>query len=237
MSVCTVTLTANAGVCLKIGEHRVWIDALHTDKAPGFSSVTPEIWAKIKKRADLTPPEYICFTHCHSDHYDCGLARKAKVLWPQTGLLLPRRDFPDQLTLSMAVHELSSGDLNLKFRRLPHEGGVPIPHYGILLECGGFRVLIPGDCAVEDDTFSLLSGWLRDCPDIDLAILNFLWVTKRAGRDFLEKTLRPRHILICHLPFEEDETNRYRHAAQRGAERLHCPDVRLLMEPLQTEII
>lgn len=79
-----------------------------------------------------------------------------------------------------------------------------------------------------------LTERLRGEP-IDLALLNFPWIAQRQGRDFIQTVLRPRHLLLYHLPFREDETHRYRAAAQRCLGRLDVPDARLLMEPLQQE--
>ena len=47
--------------------------------------------------------------------------------------------------------------------------------------------------------------------------------------------IRPGHLFLYHLPFQEDETHRYRAAAQRCLGRVEVPDVRLLLEPLQQE--
>ena len=71
---------------------------------------------------------------------------------------------------------------------------------------------------------------------IDLAILDFPWITLRGGRAFLESHIRPTHIVAYHLPFAEDDGNGYRLAAAKAAQRM-AGDVRLLLEAMQTEII
>ena len=200
VSAYSVSLSANAGVSLQMGPHRIWVDALHTRQAEGFSTVSPELWARMQAEEAFTAPDVICFTHCHRDHYD---------------------------------RTLTLGGLELRFFRLPHEGdGVPpAPHYGLLLSDGRFRVLIPGDCTVAS---TALAEHLRGV-EIDLALLNFPWVTKKRGRVFVEEILRPRHLFLYHLPFREDESHRYRAATRRACRFLELPDVRLLSEPLQRE--
>ena len=47
VSAYSVSLSANAGVSLQMGPHRIWVDALHTRQAEGFSTVSPELWARI----------------------------------------------------------------------------------------------------------------------------------------------------------------------------------------------
>ena len=109
-----------------------------------------------------------------------------------------------------------------------------VPHYGCILEYDGFRVLIAGDCAVADPQ---LRDFIGSRP-IDLALLNFPWVTLRKGRHFIEQAIRPEHLVVYHLPFSHDDRWGYRDAAVKGAGQLQgVPDVRLLLEPFQREIL
>ena len=232
---CSVTLSANAGVFLRLGGCQIWIDALHTKKIPGFSTVTPELWAQLQKGETFRAPDVICFTHCHTDHYSRALTLQAKSLWPKAKVILPEPEFQDQILLSGNETRFTVGDLSLRFFRLPHEGEkfAGVPHYGLLISRGGFHVLVPGDCEVA----SPLLAKALDGMAVDLALLDFPWITLRHGREFIEKILRPGHLLIYHLPFAQDETNRYRTVSARCAQRLDVPDVRLLTEPLQCEVI
>ncbi|WP_300757639.1 MBL fold metallo-hydrolase [uncultured Oscillibacter sp.] len=231
MSTCSITLTANAGVILEWNQHVIWIDALHTQQVPGFSAVRPADWERIQQT--LPPPELLCFTHCHPDHYSFPLASQARSLWPNAAIALPRQDFADQLLISGEETRLSRGGMTLRFLRLPHEGPdfQNDPHYGLLLSDHTSHILIPGDC--ETASPSLLKR--LDGLPIDLAILNFPWITLRKGRRCLEDVLRPRHLMLCHLPFAEDDTNGYLDAALRAARTIDLPDVRLLTQPLQRE--
>lgn len=234
-TVCAVSLSANAGVSIQLGGHQIWIDALHTQKIPGFSGVTPELWAQLREQEAFRAPDVICFTHCHADHYSRELTLQARSLWPEAKVVLPEAEFQDQILLSGEEVWFTIGALSLRFLRLPHEGEkfAGAPHYGLLLSYGEFRVLVPGDCEVASP---LLAKALEGIP-VDLALLDFPWVTLRQGREFIEKILRPSHLLVYHLPFAQDETNRYRTVSERCAQRLDVPDVRLFMEPLQREVI
>lgn len=226
-----LTLTANAGMVLEWNRHVIWIDALHSGQVPGFSGVSPALWRRMQ--AELPPPELLFFTHCHPDHYSRQMVSEARLLWPGAKLLLPRQDFPDQLLLSGREVRFSIEDLTLRFLRLPHEGGMDIRHYGLLLSNGSSHIFIAGDC---ETTGAALSPYLAGIP-IDLAVLNFPWLTLRRGRRYLEEVLRPSHLLLCHLPFPEDDLNGYQKAARRAAEAAALPDVRLLTRPLQRELL
>lgn len=227
----TITLTANSGIVLELDGHSLWIDALHTVRVPGFSTVSPTLWQQIQ--VSLFPPELLFFTHCHQDHYSRHLAQEACIRWPKANLILPQQDFTNQILLSGQEVCLSSENFTLRFLRLPHEGNQSIPHYGLLLSDSNSHILFAGDC----ETASLILMKYLDGISVDLAVLNFSWLTLRRGRQYLENILRPRHLLLCHLPFSEDDTNHYLNAARLAAAATNLPDVRLLTQPLQREII
>ena len=233
MSNCTVTLTANAGVVLEWRSHVIWVDALHAGGALGFPAVSSALWRQMRNA--LPPPELLCFTHCHPDHYSFSLASEARALWPTAGIALPRRDFDGQILHTGERIRLSCGGITLEFLRLPHEGpdNGDAPHYGLLLSDGAFRILIPGDCETASPS---LARYLEGAV-IDLAILNFPWLTLRRGCRYLEEILRPRHVLLVHLPSPGDDANGYLEAARRMAEAADLADVRLLTRPLQREAI
>ena len=222
MSSCAVTLTANAGVVLEWRSHVIWIDALHAGGALGFPAVSPALWRQMRNA--LPPPELLCFTHCHPDHYSFSLTSEARALWP-AAIALPRRDFDSQILLTGERIRLSGGGITLEFLRLPHEGpdNGATPHYGLLLSNGAFRILIPGDCETASPS---LARYLEGTA-IDLAILNFPRLTLRRGRRYLEEVLRPLHVLLGHLPSPEDDANGYLEAARQTAEAADLADVRL----------
>lgn len=220
-----ITLSANAGVSIRIDKHRIWVDALHEEKQPGFSAVSAQLFQQILSSEAFAEPAYICVTHCHPDHYSQGMVAEARKRWPSAQLLLPENE----------GYRVNAGDLSLEFIRLPHEGAqyANVLHCGILIRYHGKTILIAGDCETASPVLAEAVGK----EDIDLAILNFPWVTLSKGRTFLTQTLKPKHILLCHLPFEEDDGNGFRSSARRNAQILAQMDVRLLSEPLQTEIV
>lgn len=229
---CTVTLSANAGVSLEWHGRKLWIDALHTEKIHGYSTLSPQIWAQMQMAPAFVPPELICFTHCHPDHYSRSLTAYASTLWPRAKLILPQREFSNQALLTGSEFQFSLGKICLRFLRLPHEGGAfsAVPHYGILLSDGTSRILVSGDCEVASPA---LTQYL-DGP-IDLAVLSFPWLTLRRGRLYMRDVLRPRHLLLYHLPFPEDDTEGYLYMAKQAALRWEAQDLRLLSSPLQQE--
>ena len=76
-----LTLSANAGGALQLGEHRMLIDALHNQKVTGFSTMNEDRHNALFIHPEFSEPEWIIYTHCHSDHYSQELTAKALSLW------------------------------------------------------------------------------------------------------------------------------------------------------------
>ena len=223
MATLTVTLSANAGMSLEFGDHRILIDALHNQKVPGFSTVDKFLQGKMLHCPAFQNPELMVYTHCHPDHYSEELTAAAMQMYPSAKLLVPKAPFAQQLW--------EFGDLKLKFLRLPHEGAqyADVIHYGILLSWQNKHILIPGDCETASP---ILAETVEDLP-IDVAILNFPWLTLKKGREFVSTWLRPKHEIVCHLPFAADDTNGFRQSAHAVA----AENVSILDAPLQTVTI
>ena len=229
-----VTLSANAGVCIELAGKKIWVDALFSDADVGFSPMSAELAQRVLESDAFANPDHIVITHCHPDHYSRELAAVAAKRWGSAGLYLPEQELESQVLLSGEEMCFADGDLTLRFLRLPHEGAqyAHVKHYGLLLSVPGCNILLPGDCAMANSALARAVGDTR----IDLAILDFPWITLRGGRAFLESHIRPTHIVAYHLPFAEDDGNGYRLAAAKAAQRM-AGDVRLLLEAMQTEII
>ena len=211
-----LTLSANAGLAIEIGGKRIWADALHTRKQPGFSCVDEALQRKMLAHPAFQRPDVICYTHCHPDHYSRSLTEAACRIWPKAVLLMPAEK----------MEPLRLDDLSITFFRLPHEGVqyADVLHYGIHIRCGQEDVLLTGDGAVGCDAMNGMAP--RVC------VVDFPWITLPKGRRVLLEGIRPERIVACHIPFAEDDINGYRVAAANGAKQLE--HVYLLREPLQT---
>ncbi len=220
-----VTLTANAGIVVTTGPYCVWLDALHEQKQPGFSAVPTEILAK------LPAPTHICYTHCHGDHFSERLTRLAQTHYPNAKVYLPESRLQNQTLVTDQNRHFTDGVLSLEFIRLPHEGAqyAQVPHYGLVLSFNGKTVLATGDCATASPVLLDAIGERH----VDIAVMDFPWLALPRGRRALEN-MDVGHILVCHLPFAQNDCNGYQEAARRSLSAM-AGDVRLLTEPLQTE--
>ncbi|WP_369282414.1 MBL fold metallo-hydrolase [Oscillibacter sp. GMB15532] len=229
-----ITFSANAGVALRLGGIRLWVDAVHEEPVSGFSVLSPALQSAVTAHPDFQQPNLIFCTHCHPDHFSRRLLAQAMKRWPLAEVILPERQFERQILLSQPHERLVLPELSIRFVRLPHEGKeyAAVAHYGCLLDHDGFRILIAGDCAVASP---VLREFLLETGPVDLALLNFPWITLSKGRKFIEQFIRPRHLAVYHLPFEQDDIYTYRRAAIRAAEQVLAEDVRLFLNPLQQE--
>ena len=211
-----LTLSANAGLAIETGGKRIWVDALHTRKQPGFSCVDENLQKQMLSHPDFRKPDIICYTHCHPDHYSRSLTETACRIWPKAVLLVPEED----------MQPVSLGDLRITFFRLPHEGAqyADTLHYGIRIDHAGESILLTGDGAVGCEEMNGMAP--------NVIVVDFPWISLPKGRRVLLEKIRPGKIAVCHIPFAQDDVNGYREAAANAARQME--NVYLLQEPLQT---
>ena len=233
---CKVTLAINAGLVLEIGRTCVWIDLLHNDKAPRFSTVSPELADKVIDGGAIPAPDLLLYSHCHRDHYSRGLTARALEKWPDAAAVLPQEDFPGRQTLlDREEQTLDFRGLQFRFGRLTHQGAdfAHIVNYGCIINAGGFRILTAGDCTVDAPELEEFVGQEH----IDLALLGFPFATRPSGREIIDQLICPDRLVLCHLPSAEDDWAKLRPSAAAGMQYLrNIPDVRLLQDPFTSLI-
>lgn len=229
-----ITLSANAGIALCTEGFRLWADAVHEEGTKGFSPLTPALQDAFFENAAFANPDLIFFTHCHPDHFSRRLALRAQELCPGATFVLPEEQIEGQITLQGEEMLLQKNGRLLYFRRLTHEGEeyYDVPHYGLIVEDAGEHILITGDAQIAGDD---MRAFTEDI-EIDTAILPFLWRASKQGTEFIADVIRPKHLILYHLPFPEDDTCGYLPLIRQFENRDDiCPDIRLLTFPFQTE--
>ena len=231
MLACQITFSANAGLSVDCRGARIWVDAVHHAPAEGFSSVSRELWAVMLEHPQFRCPDLIFYTHRHPDHYSDLRTREALTRFPRARLLTPWNCNSHEMFLSGEGDSLPP--LAFHAVPLPHGGTEygQLPHYGCVLDASPQRIFFGGDCTAPSEA---LTRCIQERP-IDLAVMNFSWITLSQNRDYLKNILRPKHLLINHLPFPADDIFHYRSAAQQALRHFPELDVRLLLTPLQTE--
>lgn len=229
---CEVTLTANAGVIIAIDGKEILIDALHNEKTPRFSTLSSEMLEAVWSRFSQRVPLAVFATHLHQDHFSRSLWNEAHTRWPETSFVSPKADLESTIMLKDLKESFALDEVHVDAMLLPHEGKEykSVVNYGYIIEIKGFTILILGDCALEatDKILELING-----RSIDLALLNFPWITLTKPRAFIQNILAPKHLGLIHLPFPQDDRGGYLPAAKKSAKSLFPMDVHVLCEPMQ----
>lgn len=230
-----ITSGVNAGTACNIGGHRILCDVFHDEKIPGLSSVTADRLTKLLSDEAFAGPELMFYTHCHPDHYSYEMTNAVLKHYPGCYQALPEKKNEVQLLISGEYQKLKIYDITLEFIKLPHEGRQykQVAHYGCIIACETKRLLIVGDCEMASDRLAhMIEG-----KEIYAAIMPFPWITLPKGRMFIEKYIKPEHLIINHLPLEEDDIYGYRKAALDSAAEINVPELTIFTDILQhTEI-
>ena len=231
-----VTLSGNAGVCISAQKRKIWVDALYEGAGETFSPMNDALAHQVLSSEAFSNPDFICYTHCHPDHYSKELTAQAMNRWQKAKVFSPQQDLEGQILVQGQEYVVADDDVSIRFIALPHEGSQyqKVKHYGLLIQLSGCNIFLPGDCSIAAPELAKAVAGVK----IHLAILDFPWLTLRRGQDFLRDIIQPEHILAYHLPFEQDDVNQYRKSAEKAKNaREKMADIRLLYNPLQTEQI
>lgn len=185
------------------------------------------------------------FLHCHPQAHFIGAVDHDRM--PQiTGSLsgCAQTDSPLQLHGDHPTYYLPG--ITFEFLRLPHEGAefANVANYGCLVTISGTygqkkiglsscgksispcRILFVGDAKPAEP---VIAQWI-DGRAIDLAMLNFPWITLPKGRKFIEKYLPHTRIGGIHLPYGSEDRNHYIAAAKKAVEQLPSHTITLFTE-------
>lgn len=245
---CRVTLSANAGISVMIGDKKIWVDALHDEKNRWYSTLTEQMLEEMKESEAFCDPDIIVVTHGHSDHYSEELVKKAAFDYPDAIVLMPWRSEKPPETVSS-----ETGRVITEMIKLPHEGEKDSKdsNYSCLITLSPseneneFRILILGDTEIGSEMLcqkleerGLISQGVSNGANglIDIVIADYPWAAVTRGRKMLDEVICPGHLLIYHLPFEGDDIRGLRNMTERAISRFrNISDIRLLKEFLQTE--
>ena len=235
-------LTANAGVLLTFRGEKLLVDGLHDSRAHDFSPVAPETLAALAAGA---PPwdgiRWLFYTHLHIDHFSGRETirflegnRVEKLFLPagNGGPGIDREDVSalrSWLTQRAApvqelrlpeyrsvTYPLVSGIRVTAFRSLhASEEFEEVEHECFLFDLAGKKILFLGDSNYDRDYFATM----LDGVEVDTAVVNPLFLTNPSGRSVVLEGVRPRRVVIDHIPFQEDDKLHMRKLVVRSLER------------------
>lgn len=209
--------TVNAGLCVQTKNDAFLIDALHQGQELGFSPVPDEMYRQLQSY-DRRPQKklHLIFTHLHSDHFDPKLVRAFLDKFPETTLYGPglfQKGIHCTDTME-GVKCLDYGSISLTAFQTLHDGKMyaGVLHNSFLLQADTRQFLICGDARLDLSLAERVKPFCLGAPVA--AFANVYQLSSDAGKEFFSK-IKPRHIFIYHLPFEQDDIYSYHKTARQ----------------------
>ena len=235
MAECRIGLSANAGVAININGSKLMIDAFHQARMKNYSPVTDEQFDIISNCSDFNNPEILLYTHMHADHFSRELTDRALKLWKDAVVIAPEKHWDNQITPVHSFEKHIVKGWNIECIRLTHEGAEykNVVNFAYMVEKDGIRILHAGDTELASREL----GWyLLRTDRIDIALLDYPWITTSKGRNFIENIMMPGAVAAIHLPCIEDDERGYNKNVRTQAEKLDCADIRIFNKRFQTEV-
>ena len=211
----TVTFLANEGVLLSSGSKKVLIDALFLKYETGYAVPADSTQRALAGAiAPFDSVSVVLVTHRHGDHFHPAPVA-AHLRSNARAMLLTSRQVIDSLRSHVGVaamralrvrqrttppgerHREIVDGVTIDVLGLPHGGRRhrAVEHLGYLVHLGGRRVLHVGDTDISAESFA---PFRLDTLAIDVALLPAWMVTSRAGREVIERWIRPRAVVAFH---------------------------------------
>lgn len=233
-----VIATANAGMLLCIKGKKILLDALHNEIVKGYSCVPKYLQKKIISGEDeYSNIDYLIVTHNHPDHVSQVLVNNFARLHSETAIFSPVNFSNCSImnTLILPSENYSFGNDRFYFRRTMHDGVEykNTVNYAGIINIDGIKISFLGDSSVDKN---IITDEFLD--NIDIAIFNFPFISLSRGREII-KLMNPSQIIVCHLPYIEDDINGYVKVTERLFEKKQdqLPPTIILKEAEQKEKI
>jgi len=248
-----VTLLANAGIMLQFKKVKFLIDGIHQNKNGIFSGLSEKVFNDLlaAEKPLFKNIDYLLFTHYHPDHFSAHCTEKFLEKNHIKGLFMPDRptmrfnslrekassqaeqtwllDLPLEQKKEIKLTE----DISLTVFRTLHIGKrfTEVNHFCYLFNFNEKKILIVADSNYDVDYFSrILAG-----EKIDVFFVIPLYVSKSQGRKVINEAVKPKRLVIYHIPFADEDKNNMRRLVRRNIERHknNLPPLDILWDELQ----
>lgn len=233
-----ITLVANAGILVEHGGRGLLIDGIHHEDGHPFSKVPKDELEHMRTRTgQFSNLEYLLFTHEHPDHFTPELVQTLVDSGSARTLFVPQENGATP-ALSRLLSRLRQ--LGVAHRRLSLEPGqtrhftlaydltvtvIGTRHMGpqyqdlrndcFLLTLGAQRILFTAD---GDHVAQYYENALRGI-SLDAVFVNPLFFHHPDGQAIINDIFKPRHVLIYHLPFAQDDSMNFSYMVRRDVEK------------------
>ncbi len=231
----TASLVGNAGVLVSYDGVRFLIDGIYCDLNRNFSDIPKKTWEKMREgKGELANIDYLLFTHWHYDHFYgpyfmeyMAHNRVKGVLFPPNevgakGLEEPLAVYGEKaLEFDRKAEFHPAKNMTVKRLALRHvdKAFYHVTNQCVQLDLGGKRLMFLSDA-------DYLVQAYRQGGDVrtDIAFVTPVFYNHPKGREILRSVLGARTIVICHIPFPEDDRFNYYRMSCRDVERFRQED-------------
>jgi L-ascorbate metabolism protein UlaG (beta-lactamase superfamily) len=244
-----ITLVANAGVLVEHDGVGLLVDGIHHQEGHPFSKVSEIDMERMRQGAEpFSNLDYLLFTHEHPDHLtprhvlelvrsrqirklflpderqgskDLLLllehARKQGVSYETLGLD-PGTTRQFQLTQHLTITAIGSRHMGPQYQSVRNDC--------FLLSWKGMNILFTGD---GDHVAEYYENALKDVV-LDVVFVNPIFYHNMNGQEVINAIFRPRHVIIYHMPFVEEDTMQFHYMVNRDMEKYgdHGPWVHVM---------
>lgn len=246
-----IILVSNSGMLLKYNDIKILIDGIYIDKTGYFSQIPEEIINQYKNgTGEFGNVNYILFTHDHQDHFSIkALETYLKYNTPQ-GVFLPHMSSIDKENLKEKFKDKKITFIE-SLKNQKHMTYIinkeikidvyPTTHCGkefenvcnlcYLITINDEKILFTGDIDMKESNF----WFINELGKINTLVVNAVFIQNTEGRRLISEFINPQKVLVCHIPFEEDDRHSWRkHISSTKKRYKGClPQLILLMEKKQ----
>lgn len=230
-----ITYISNAGVMLEFDDKKILIDGLCNSVMPIFKN--PPV--KIRKQIILgihpfNNIDIMLFTHHHSDHFDSKSTieflkrnENTTIISTHEAILKINSRLSDKESSRLIKPNLDLGSIenvevngvNIQTISMIHEGKeyADVQNFAYLIDVNGKKILHVGDAKPIEENYINLNLIHKN---IDLLIVPFPYVGIPAGRQVIEKYIKPKKIAAIHLPYKELDSYGWIGATKRSYNRV-----------------
>jgi L-ascorbate metabolism protein UlaG (beta-lactamase superfamily) len=213
-----VTYIANEGFMISMGSTNVLIDALPRSKY--YLNPSDSMSARLMNGI---PPfdkvDYVLVTHHHPDHFNAEMISRFLLNHPAAQLIASSETcnelIGDSLAakrhsgidLKMGGHQTVRGDrAEIVVLRLNHVGAADLSNFAFVVRSNGYTFVHVGDARLSfNEEYLRTVDW--GSYSVDLLFIEYFDESSETW-DIVEKTIRPKHVILMHVPGGEEDSIR-----------------------------
>lgn len=250
-----IVLVSNAGMLLKYKNIKVLIDGIYIDETGYFSQVPDEVVKQYEAgTGDFGDIDYILFTHDHEDHFSMRALQNYLATNNPEAVFLPHMknvykeklkekykdreiNFIDNYKTQKHTRYIINDEMKIDVYPATHSGEkfASICNLCYLITINNEKILFTGDVDMKESNF----WYVPELGKINTLVVNTVFLQNTEGRRIINEYIDPDKVLVCHIPFEEDDKFSWRKYITTTKKKYkdYLPQITLLMDKKQKVLL